>query len=100
MYKFRSMIRNAHILLRTDPKLRKLYDEYRENGFKLNSDPRITIVGGVLRKTSVDELPQLLNVLLGYMSLVGPRAYYPDELAEQESKFPGCKEFVKKALTA
>src|SRR3989338_2117578 len=50
---------------------------------KLKKDPRVTNVGRFIRKHSIDEIPQLLNVLKGEMSLVGPRAYYPDELENQ-----------------
>src|SRR3990167_2905938 len=60
MYKFRSMIRNAHNLLRRDPKFKKLYEEYIKNSYKLEDDPRITKIGKLLRKTSIDELPQLV----------------------------------------
>lgn len=100
MYKFRSMISNAHQLLRTDPKFRKLYGEYKKNSYKLKEDPRITRVGKVLRRFSLDEMPQILNVLKGEMSLVGPRAYYPDELEHQQSVYPETKKYVKEILTA
>ncbi len=99
MLKFRTMVKNSHDLIRTDPKYKELLDQYKRNSFKLANDPRVTPVGRVLRRASIDELPQFLNVLVGQMSLVGPRAYYPDELAEQKDKFPSCKEFIKKALT-
>ena len=98
MYKFRSMIRNAHNLLRRDPKFKKLYEEYIKNSYKLEDDPRITKIGKFLRKTSVDELPQLVNVLKGEMSLVGPRAYYPDELETQTQRFPRTKQYVSTLL--
>src|SRR3989344_9393208 len=80
MYKFRSMINNAHYLLRTDPRLKKLFDEYKRSSYKLLKDPRVTNIGKFIRRHSIDEIPQLLNVLKGEMSIVGPRAYYPDEL--------------------
>jgi lipopolysaccharide/colanic/teichoic acid biosynthesis glycosyltransferase len=94
LYKFRSMIINAHRQLRTDPKFVKLYDEYKHNSYKLLKDPRVTRVGKFIRKHSVDEIPQFLNVFMGEMSLVGPRPYYPDELIEQQRKYPHTKELV------
>jgi lipopolysaccharide/colanic/teichoic acid biosynthesis glycosyltransferase len=100
LYKFRSMIINAHEKLRRDPKLAKLYGEYKRNSYKLRVDPRVTRVGRFIRKHSIDEIPQLLNVLRGEMSLVGPRPYYPDELVEQQRKYPHTKELVKIVLSA
>lgn len=99
MYKFRSMISNAHTLLRTDPRFKTLFEEYRKGSYKLKKDPRITRIGVFTRKHSIDEIPQLLNVLRGEMSLVGPRAYYPDELEEQQKKYPHTKEMVEKVLS-
>lgn len=100
LYKFRSMIANAHELLRSDPKLAKLYHEYKHNSYKLMNDPRVTRIGRFIRKHSIDEIPQILNVLKGEMSLVGPRPYYPDELAEQQRKYPQTKDLVKVVLSA
>lgn len=100
LFKFRSMIVNAHEKLRTDPRLRTLYQEYKRNSYKLLEDPRVTKVGKFIRKHSLDEIPQFLNVLKGDMSLVGPRPYYPDELAEQQRKYPHTKDLVKVVLSA
>lgn len=100
LYKFRSMVANAHDMLSRDPTMSKLYHEYKHNSYKLKNDPRVTRVGRFIRKHSIDEIPQLLNVLRGEMSLVGPRPYYPDELAEQQKKFPQTRELVKIVLSA
>jgi lipopolysaccharide/colanic/teichoic acid biosynthesis glycosyltransferase len=99
MYKFRSMINNAHKLLRTDPRFNNLYKEYKRGSYKLKSDPRITPVGKIIRKHSIDEIPQLINVLFGEMSIVGPRAYYPDELQNQQKKYPKTKNLVRRVLS-
>ena len=99
MLKFRTMVKNSHNLIRTDPKYKELLNQYKQNSFKLANDPRITPIGKFLRRTSIDELPQFFNVLVGQMSLIGPRAYYPDELAEQKKNFPKCKEFIRRALS-
>ncbi|MCX7928116.1 MAG: sugar transferase [Patescibacteria group bacterium] len=100
LYKFRSMIVNAHVLMKTDPKFKKLYKKYKKSSYKIsiNEDPRITTVGRFIRKYSIDEMPQFINVLRGEMSIVGPRAYYPDELKEQQKKYPHTKALVKKVL--
>ena len=99
MFKFRSMIQNAHEILRENPKFAKFYEEYRKGSYKLKDDPRITGVGHFIRRHSLDEVPQLINVLRGEMSLVGPRAYYPDELRNQQRKYPHTKEAVKIVLS-
>lgn len=100
MYKFRSMIANARELLRSDPKFRRLHRKYKRNSYKLRDDPRITRVGHFLRRFSLDELPQIFNVLKGEMSLIGPRAYYPDELEEQQKVYPEAKRYVREILKA
>lgn len=99
MYKFRSMIENAHELLRENPKFAELYKDYKKGSYKLKDDPRITNVGHFIRKHSLDEVPQFFNILKGEMSLVGPRAYYPDELREQQIRYPETREDVKVVLS-
>lgn len=81
IYKFRSMIMNAEKKLKADP---QLYEKYVAAGYKFpeGEDPRITKIGSWLRKTSLDELPQFLNVLKGEMSMVGPRPVVKEELNE------------------
>ncbi|OUN51641.1 multidrug MFS transporter [Clostridium perfringens] len=80
MYKFRSMVVNAEEIKD------KLKEQNEMSGpmFKMKNDPRITKIGKFIRKTSIDELPQLLNVLKGEMSLVGPRPSLPKEVKEFE----------------
>ena len=79
LIKFRTMYEDAesrlHDILDSDPGLRAEYEEYH----KLKNDPRVTGLGEILRRLSLDEFPQLINVLRGEMSLVGPRAYVPAE---------------------
>lgn len=99
MYKFRSMIQNAHEMLRNNPEFGKLFSEYKNSSYKLKNDPRITTVGRFIRKHSLDEIPQFINVLMGDMSLVGPRAYYSDELREQQKKYPQTQKDVKVVLS-
>lgn len=85
IYKFRTMVPNAEELLRNDP---ALYREYKQNNYTLplHEDPRISKIGILLRNTSLDELPQFINVLLGDMSLVGPRP-----VIEEEADYYGDK---------
>ena len=90
-YKFRSMILNAYTLLKTDPKFKEFYKEYKNGSYKLHDDPRVTPIGKFIRKHSIDEIPQLFNVLKGEMSIVGPRPYYPDELEQQLKKYKSKK---------
>jgi lipopolysaccharide/colanic/teichoic acid biosynthesis glycosyltransferase len=96
MYKFRSMIPNAQKWLESQP---ELYQKYKDNSYKLDPDPRLIKWGNFLRKSSIDEMPQLFNILKGEMSLVGPRAYFAFELDEQVKKYPQTAEDIKTALT-
>ena len=81
LYKFRSMIKNAEFL----KKDLAAFNERKDSPlFKMKNDPRITKIGGILRKTRFDELPQLFNVLKGEMSLVGPRPHEPAEVAKYQ----------------
>ena len=99
MYKFRSMVMGAQTILEQNP---ELYKKYKENSYKLDihEDPRITKVGKWIRITSIDELPQFFNILQGEMSIVGPRAYYPFELEEQQKQYPQTRQYVEIILKA
>lgn len=91
VYKFRTMVTNAQELLeKLTPEQKK---EFQKN-FKLENDPRITHIGNFLRKSSIDELPQLFNILIGNMTIVGPRPIVPKEIAkygQYDSKFLSVK---------
>ena len=99
MYKFRSMVENAHEMLRNSPQYSSLFNTYKKGSYKLKNDPRITRIGRFIRKHSLDEIPQAINILKGEMSLVGPRAYYPDELRDQQKKYPQTEKSVKIVLS-
>lgn len=94
MYKFRSMVANAEELKE------KLSAQNEMDGpvFKMKNDPRITKIGRFLRKTSIDELPQLINVLKGDMSFVGPRPPLPEEV-EQYNDYQKLRLVVTPGLT-
>jgi lipopolysaccharide/colanic/teichoic acid biosynthesis glycosyltransferase len=94
MFKFRSMVASADI----DAAQLAAMNEGAGVLFKVKSDPRVTKVGRVMRKYSLDELPQLLNVFLGHMSLVGPRPPLPREVAAYEDHVHR-RLFIKPGLT-
>ena len=93
-YKFRSMVPNA------ETKLKEVLDQNEMDGpvFKMKNDPRITRVGRFIRRTSIDELPQLINILKGDMSIVGPRPALPREV-EQYTDYERQRLFVTPGLT-
>lgn len=94
MYKFRSMVSNAEELLEE----LKAQNEMDGPVFKIKEDPRITKVGKFIRKTSIDELPQLFNILKGDMSIVGPRPAIPHEVEEYDD-YQRQRLLVKPGLT-
>lgn len=91
IYKFRSMIPNADELLHKYDK--KLLEEFKKNDWKIENDPRITKLGKALRSLTIDEFPQLYNVIKGEMSMVGPRAYVKKELDEQTTKYKETRKY-------
>lgn len=101
MYKFRSMRvgDNDKYLKENYP---ELWEKYKNNDWKLSADedPRITKIGKFIRATSIDEMPQFINVLKGEMSLVGPRAYRDQELHEYAKKYPNTKKYIEIIRTA
>lgn len=101
MYKFRSMYIGNNDK-RLEENYPELWKKYKEAGWKLpmSEDPRITPIGKFIRSTSIDEMPQFINVLKGEMSLVGPRAYRDEELNEYSQKYPQTKKYIDIIRTA
>jgi len=96
LYKFRTMVDGAdRLTVHLDQALREAYAD----GWKLMNDPRITGIGNLLRRTSLDELPQLFNVLRGQMSVVGPRPVQVDELRQEYGEHAVIFDQVKPGLT-
>ena len=96
--KYRSMVENAEEILMANE---KLYQKYIENSYKLppNEDPRLTIIGNFIRKTSIDEFPQFINVLRGEMSFIGPRPILDKELEEYSQEEQELLLSVKPGIT-
>ena len=84
VYKFRTMVKNAHLLKKDLVPLNE-----RADGpfFKIKNDPRLTKIGKILRKFRIDEFPQLINVLRGELSLVGPRPHEPEEISHYPTEY-------------
>lgn len=100
MYKFRTMYTGDN-----DQRLKqypKLWKQYKQNDWKLpiSQDPRVTPIGKIVRALSLDEFPQMINVLLGQMTLVGPRAYREEELQEYAKKYPQTIKDIKTIRTS
>lgn len=100
MYKFRSMVVNADDILHKHNK--QLLKKFKSLDWKLEAkdDPRITNLGRVLRALTIDEFPQLYNVIRGDMSMVGPRAYLGRELTEQIKKYPSTRRLMAIVMSA
>ena len=97
LFKFRSMVIDAdEILHKKDP---KLLEKFKAGDWKIKDDPRITRLGKILRSLTIDEFPQLYNVLRGEMSMIGPRAYLKRELDEQTERYPETRDYVEKIIS-
>lgn len=95
MYKFRTMVPNAHEIAMKNGDMKKSL----LSNHKLKDDVRVTRVGKFLRSTDLDELPQLINVILGHMSMVGPRPYYQEEIKHHLKQYPTDKRYFNDIFT-
>lgn len=97
LYKFRSMVANADEILHKQDSA--LLERFKASDWKIKNDPRITRLGKIIRSLTIDEFPQLYNVLTGEMSMIGPRAYVRKELDEQTNRYPETKKYVDLILS-
>ncbi|NCO12383.1 MAG: galactosyl-1-phosphate transferase [Candidatus Pacebacteria bacterium CG_4_10_14_3_um_filter_34_15] len=97
LYKFRSMVPDADDILHKHNK--KMLARFRKGDWKIKNDPRITRLGKALRSLTIDEFPQIYNVLKGEMSMIGPRAYVQKEFDEQTKKYPQTKKYKEIILS-
>ena len=99
LYKFRSMVKDADDILHQKNSL--LLNKFKKNDWKIKAseDPRVTHLGRVLRSLTIDEFPQLFNVIKGEMSMVGPRAYLKEELLEQMKRYPDTRKYLRLILS-